>query len=509
LNATAGVNSTQETYKQTGYTSTQQLVFGLLDHTNFITHDTKSENGLDLDYTSATRSYAVFAQAIVGYNDYLFFNLGGRNSWTSTLEADNRSLFYPSVSASFIPTSAIASLQNSKNVNYLKVRFGYGTSARFPDPYSTRSVLDINTRAFLDRNGTPINTNSINDLLANPDLKPELQKEIEAGLEGRFIDNRVSIDLTLYRRTTKDQILFRELDPSTGYTLEAINAGNVTNKGIELALGYTVIRNKDWTWHVDGLYDLNRSKVSDLPEDLSQVLIAGYTDLGNFAINGQPYGVIKSYYVVRDTVAGSKGFGQRVVDQTGSYLISSDQKVTGDPNPLYRLTGISTLTWKSLSFRMQWEFTEGGDYYSSTTVNLVGRGVTEETDFDRTLPMILPGVKQDGTPNDIQVSATAAYFNNLVGSESDLAIYDATLVRFREASLTWTLPDKWLSKTPFGAASLTFSGTNLWYYAPNFPKHVHFDPEAAGFGVSNGRGLEFFSGPSSRRIGGSLRITFK
>jgi len=211
---------------------------------------------------------------------------------------------------------------------------------------------------------------------------------------------------------------------------------------------------------------------------------------------------------VRDTAAGSKGFGQRVVDQTGAYLISPDIKVTGDPNPLYKLTGISTLTYKSLSFRMQWEFTEGGAYYSSTTVNIVGRGVTKETDFDRTLPFILPGVKQDGTPNNIQVSATAAFFNNMVGSTSDLAIYDATLIRLREASLSYVLPEKWLAKTPLGSLTLTFSGTNLWYDAPNFPTHVHFDPEATGLGVSNGRGLEFFSGPSSRRFGGSIRVTF-
>jgi hypothetical protein len=146
--------------------------------------------------------------------------------------------------------------------------------------------------------------------------------------------------------------------------------------------------------------------------------------------------------------------------------------------------------------------------YSSTAVNLIGRGVTKETDFDRTLPFILPGVKEDGSPNDIQVSATEAYFDNLVGSTTDLAIFDATVIRLRELSLSFALPDKLLSRTPFGSVSFTLSGTNLWYYAPNFPKHVRFDPETSGFGVSNGRGLEFFSGPSSRRMGASLTVTF-
>ena len=108
----------------------------------------------------------------------------------------------------------------------------------------------------------------------------------------------------------------------------------------------------------------------------------------------------------------------------------------------------------------------------------------------------------------MQVSATSAFFNNLVGSTNDLGIYEATVVRLREASLSYNLPEKMLSKSPFGSVSLTISGTNLFYYAPNFPEYVNFDPETSGFGVSSGRGLEFFTGPSSRRIGASLRVTF-
>jgi len=503
----AGANSRELIYKQNGYTSTQQLVFGLLDHSNFITHDTKSENGADLDFTSKEQTIAAFAQALLGYKEYLFFNLGGRNSWSSTLEKNNRSLFYPSASISFIPTSAISTFRGSKNINFLKLRFGYATSARFPDPYATRTVLNISTRYFVDKNSTAVNTNFISDLLPNPDLKPELQREFEAGVEGKFIDNRLSLDLTFYKRIARDQILRRDLDPSTGYTAQEINAGNVTNKGIELALGYTVIRNANWRWQLDGLYTLNRSKVTKLPSDLKQVLVAGYTTLGNFAINDKPYGVIQGYFIQKDT-SHAKALGQRIVNSIGDYLVSSDIGIIGDPNPLYKITGISTLSYKWLSFRMQWEYTQGGAMYSSTAVNLVGRGVTKETDFDRTLPFILPGVKEDGTPNDIQVSATEAFFDNLVGSGTDLAVFDATLIRLREASLSFYLPQKIIGKTPFGSIAVTVSGTNLWYYAPNFPKHVHFDPDTSGFGVSNGSGLEFFSGPSSRRYGASITVTF-
>ena len=502
LNVDAGVNSRENTYAQTGTLSRDQLVFGLLDHTNFITHDIVSESGSDLDYKVKSQSIGAFASATFGYNQYLYLNLGGRNSWTSTLEKANRSIFYPSTSVSFIPTSAIPALQNNKYINYLKVRLGYSTSAGFPGAYETRPVLGIATRTFLDRASTPVNVNAISGTLPNPDLKPELQTEFEAGIEGKFLKNRLTLDLTLYNRISKNQLLNRDLDPSSGYSSIKINAGQVSNKGIEMGLGYTFVQTKDWNWKVDALWTINRSMVSDVPSDLKEIVYAGYTTLGNFAINGQPLGVIKGYYWQREAKTG-----QRIVSATGDYISSQEIGIIGDPTPKYKLTGISNLSYKGISFRMQWEYTCGGDMYSSTTRSLIARGVTKDTEFDRAAPYLLPGVDANGNPNRVQTSATQAFFNNGFGPDES-GIYDATLIRLRELSLAYSLPEKLLAKTPFGGVSFTLSGTNLWYNAPNFPKYANFDPETNGLGVSNGRGLEFITGPSSRRIGASLRITF-
>ncbi|OYU57123.1 MAG: SusC/RagA family TonB-linked outer membrane protein [Chitinophagaceae bacterium BSSC1] len=502
LNVDAGVNSRENTYSQTGTLSKDQLVYGLLDHTNFVVHDIVSENGSDLDYKRKSQSIGAFASATFGYNQYLYLNLGGRNSWTSTLEKANRSIFYPSASVSFVPTSAIPALQNNKYINYLKVRLGYATSAGFPGAYETRPVLDIATRTFLDRSGTPVNTNAVSNFLPNPDLKPELQTEFEAGIDGKFLKNRLTLDLTLYNRISKDQLLNRDLDPATGYTGIKINAGQVSNKGVEMGLGYTFIQNKAWNWKVDALWTINQSMVSDIPTDLKEIVYAGYSNLGNFAINGQPLGVIKGYYWQREAKTG-----QRIVSPTGDYISSQAIGIIGDPTPMYKLTGISNLSYKGLTFRMQWEYTCGGDMYSSTARSLIARGVTKDTEFDRAAPYLLPGVDANGNPNRVQTSATQAFFNNGFGPDES-GMFDATLIRLRELSLAYSLPEKLLAKTPFGGVSFTLSGTNLWYNAPNFPKYTHFDPETNGLGVSNGRGLEFITGPSSRRIGASLRITF-
>jgi outer membrane receptor protein involved in Fe transport len=505
FSVSAGANSQERLYQQSGQRSYQQLVYGLFDHDNFIVHDNVTEDGSSMDYKTQTQSIGVFAQGTFGYKEYAYLTLGGRNSWTSNLEKSNRSLFYPSASLSFIPTSALTGLQNSKAINFLKLRVGYATSANFGRPYGTRPNLSISTNVFSDRTGTILNANSIGNRLANPDLKPELLAEVEAGVEGKFINNRLNLDFTFYQRISKDQILDRNLDPATGFTVTSINAGNVRNRGIEMALGYTVVRTKNWRWQLDANFTRNRSLVYGLPSDVKQVVIDGFTNEGLFAINDQPLGIIQGSFIQKDAKTG-----QRIVDGNGNYLASTGIGIIGDPTPDFKLTGISTVGYKGFSFRMQWDYTQGGDMLAYTPGTVVGRGLSKDTDFDRLQGFILPGVKQDGTPNDIQISASQAYFNNLSGffGGADLITFDATVIRLREASLSYELPESLLSKTPFGGISLTVSGQNLFYNAPNFPKYVNFDPETSSLGVSNVNGLEYLSGPTSRRLGASLRIRF-
>jgi outer membrane receptor protein involved in Fe transport len=458
----------------------------------------------DLDYISQRKSLGVFGQATLGYRDFLYLNLGGRNSWSSTLERENRSLFYPNMSVSFIPTSAIEGLKGGNSLNYLKLRASYATSARFPSPYNTRPALSIGTNVFVQQNGTLVNVNTIPNLLPNPDLRPELIKEYEAGIEGKFFNNRVSVDLTGYFRQSKDQILYRQLDPSTGFEFVTVNAGSVDNKGIELALGYNLVKGKDWNWQLDGNFTLNRNRVHDMPDYISQVNLNGFSNLGLFALNDQPLGVIKG-----STIKREEKTGKYVVNERGLYVESATSSIIGDPNPDFKLTGISTLTFKFLSFRMQWDFTKGGDMFSTTVRALLGRGVTKDTDFDRAQPKILPNaVKEDGTPNDIANSPANLYFEGIGFGPDEIGVYGATVVRLREASLSFSIPAQWLQKTPFGALSLNLSGNNLWYRAPNFPKYTHFDPETTSLSGGSVAGFERLTGPSARRLGISVRATF-
>ena len=505
LNVDAGGDLRHDYYKQNGLLSNGQLVFGLFDHSNFTSHDIKDEGGNDLDNRNEEIREGIYAQAALGYKDYLYLTASGRHDWVSTLEPNNRTKLYPSVSLSFIPTSALSFLQESKTLNYLKLRAGYATSAHFPSPYNTRSHLNLTTNAFIDRTGKVINTGAIPNTLPNPDLKPELIRELEAGIEARLFDNRVTLDITGYFRTAKDQLLDRQLDASTGYDKIQINAGSVDNKGLEIALGYTVVRTQDWRWELSGNFTLNRSKVHDMPEDIKEILIAGYSGgPATYAINGKPLGILQGSYVQIDPKSG-----KRIVDANGYFLGSSDIGFIGDPNAKYNLSGISTLTYKWISLRMQWDYVRGGAIWSNTIRTMLSRGVTKDTDFDRLKPYIIPNtVKQDGTPNDIQQSVDNIYFNAYGFAPASVTVWDGTVIRLRELSLAFSLPSKILKNTPFGSASLNFSGSNLWYYAPNVPKYTHYDPESNSLGVGNAKGLDLFAGPSSRRLGATLRLTF-
>ncbi|MDI9338656.1 MAG: SusC/RagA family TonB-linked outer membrane protein, partial [Alphaproteobacteria bacterium] len=260
VTADLGYNLRQTSYFQQGQYSVEQLVYGLLDHTNFVTHSNESEDGSDLDRKFNAVSLGYFGTATVNYKDFIYVSAGGRYSTTSRLETKNSSIFYPNASVSFILTEAVEALQNLKGLNYLKFRFGYGTSAKFPDyEYVTRNALNIQTRSFVTRTGTVINTNAPSTFLANSNLKPELQSDIEFGIDGRFWDNRINVELSLYNKKSTDQILRQSLDPSTGFTSTLINAGNLDNKGIEVAFGINLVRTKDWNWKLDFLYSLNQS----------------------------------------------------------------------------------------------------------------------------------------------------------------------------------------------------------------------------------------------------------
>jgi hypothetical protein len=196
--------------------------------------------------------------------------------------------------------------------------------------------------------------------------------------------------------------------------------------------------------------------------------------------------------------------------------------IIGNPNPDFKVGMTNTFSYKGVTLSVLFDWTQGGDIYSTTIPNELGRGVTRDTE-NREMNWVIPGVIGDVNtgqplldgegnkiPNTIQVEANDLYFGETFATNSadEWNIFDATVVRLREASLGYSLPKSMLSKTPFGSVSISLTGRNLWYNAPNMPKHSNFDPETSTFGTSNAQGFEFDNVPSTRRFGVNVRLTF-
>jgi hypothetical protein len=161
----------------------------------------------------------------------------------------------------------------------------------------------------------------------------------------------------------------------------------------------------------------------------------------------------------------------------------------------------------TLSFNFLFNYQQGGDIFTYTVATLLGRGLTTDT-LDRELSFILPGVNSSGQPNTKMINNSTFYFSNVLYGPDEMLVYDASHWRLGEISLSYSLPKSLIESTPFGSISLTASGFNLAYNAWNTPEGTNFDPNIAGVGVGNGRGFDFLNGPSAKRYGGSIKLTF-
>ena len=497
-----GANARSDAFDLQGVASTGQIVYGIRRHFNFA-------NQSPIQFSQKRNIVGVFGDLSLDYDNFLFLNISSRTDWVSNLLEENRSLTYPGVSLSFLPTAAFSGLKSENGLNYLKLRASFGSSANFPTGYPTVSGVNQTTQVSGGVAG-PVTTNSISGFKANPDLKPELLTEFEFGFESKFWKNRVSLEATYYDKRTDDLIVFEPLSPSTGFTSTQSNIGQISNKGIEADLGIDLFRSEDngFNWKSSVNFFTNEEIVEEQEQDI--IFYSGNTALfigANAAIKGESLGTIVGTAILRDAA------GNLITNDAGNYVstesdLNGDVPIIGDAIPDYVMNFINNLSYKNWNLGFQINHTKGGDIMSSTIATLLGRGLIVETE-NRLDTYILPGVNQNtGLANDVQLNNSTYYFSNLLFGPAENKIYDASVLRLQELSLGYSFPQKFLDKTPFGSLTFTVQGFNLWYDAYNTPDGANFDPNVAGVGVGNGRGFDFLNGPSTRRYGMSVKMTF-
>lgn len=524
VRATIGHNVNERTNNQQSVQATGQVAFDIDDIDNY---NSVIPNG---GVYSQRRLFGVFADVTLDWKQYLYLNVTGRNDWSSTLPEDKRSFFYPAVSTSFIFTDAF-NLQ-SKILTSGKLRAGWSKVGNDAPVYSLYPTYAINGISFAYAGGAylqdtpflgqPGATVGGFGTLYDPNLTPEFTTEIEVGTDLSFIDNRINLAFTYYDKRTTDQIAPVGIAPETGFNQIVTNFGEVSNKGIEIGLDLTPIKlSNSFTWNIFGSFTRNRNRVESLANGVDEIVLRNLFS-GSVTpklIPGKPYGILTGTVNLKDDE------GNFLIDPaTGLLIQSTDLRVIGDPNPDFILGITNTFRYKGFSLSVLVDYKHGGDIYSNTATFLLGRGVTTDTQ-DREGTFIVPGVYGDTNtgepilvdgnkvPNTTQVLLNDIYFQTAGGSfainsSDENNVWDGSVVRLREVGLGFEFPKALLEKTPFGSASLSVTGRNLWYNAPNFPKGTNYDPEANSFGASNVQGVEYTTVPSVKRFGFNLRVTF-
>ena len=472
-------------------------------------------------YMSKRRLVGAYATADISWKQMLFANFSGRNDWSSTLAAKNRSFFYPSASVSFL-FSELLKDRMKDIVSYGKIRLGISQTGNDAGVYLVNSIYPQTVLSDGYRNlnfplAGPINGFSLGNRLGNDNLKSELTSEKEIGADVRFFQNRLGVDFSYYDRTTTDLIWNVTLPSSTGYTSQTMNLGKVTNKGIELMITVVPVKTKDLQWKLSWNFAKNNNELVELTPGLDQIdLGAGTSTIGFVARPGMPIGLFEGL------VAQTTPDGKPVVNSSGLPLSSPERQILGAAQYKYTMGGSSSITWKGLTFLASVDVRQGGLMYSRTAEMMYFTGNGSQTAFNDRQPFIIPNSVQNvGTStapvyveNTVPIAGADGnmnmYYNQTysAGKFGKLNLLDRSFVKLRELSLSYRLPKDLLAKTPVSSVEISVIGRNLFLWTPK--SNTFVDPESTTFGDERGLGAdygEYGATPTTRSLGFSLRLT--
>ncbi len=449
------------------------------------------------DYLTRERGVGAYADVNIGYNDYLFLGLTGRNDWLSNLPASNNSFFYPSVNLGFIFSDAF-NLQKGA-FDYGKIRGSFANVGNgAPGVYLTSNFFTPSTPVQGQLAFRP------NSTIGNPDLRPETTTTIEVGTDLRFFENRFGVDLTWYRTETFDPIIVSFIPASSGYTTAVLNGdGPIRNTGIELMLTGKLIAADGYNklgWESGFNFTRYRSLVVSISEDLNELPLAsaGLASTQSTVVSGQPYGVLMGTAWARDDA------GNILVDDNGYPLVDPERQIVGDPNPNFTFGWRNTLTWRSLTVSMLADVRIGGDLFNGTANVMRFHGTHIDTE-NRGETFVFDGVNVNtGEPNTQEIVLDQAYYTRygLVGV-SETGIESVNWLRLRDFSIMWRLNNEAARRLNVQSASIGLVTRNLFLLT----NYTGIDPETSLSGASNSFGRDYFNNPNTRSIGIQLNLT--
>ena len=513
LDIVAGNNINQQTFERVRNTSTNLNVGGLFNYQNAI-------NNSPTNFFERRRIIGVYGNANLGFRDYAFLEVTGRNDWSSTLPEENRSFFYPSVSLSLVFTDILDQEYDLDipGVSYGKLRGNYAEVGSDEDPYQLQFTFNPRSSVF-GQFGTDVEF-PFNGLTAfgatgtipPTDLKPQRKKSWEIGTELGLFDDRVTLDFTYYEEDTEDQILSLPVAESSGFNNRRTNVGTVSNTGVELDLRARVLSLGDFTWRFNGNFSQNENTVESLAPGVEEIVLqSGFNSLQIRARPGEEIGIFG--------VGWARGpDGNVLVDPDTGLRFAGEDKRLGDLYPDFKVGISNTFSIGSFQISALIDWKKGGSVYSSTVQDLRSSGLAEETAQNREGTFVdeeavIAERNEDGEivgtrPNDVPVPSMEEFWSS--HSQQNIieaGVFDASYVKLREVSVTFDFPQAWVRNTPLQRGSLKLQGRNLLVLHSNVP---HIDPETNlfGAGANIGQGVEFNNVPNTTTYGATLNLSF-
>lgn len=464
--------------------------------------NSKNQIEAPVESESTLQVNGYFASVTFGLRDRLFLDLTGRRDVSSSLPKGNNEYFYPSASLGFVFSKWL----DKEWLSYGKARVNYAEVGTTAPVLSVRDAFDKPTQF-----GTTT-LYSVPGTKANENLKPERTRSFEAGVEMAFFKSRLGFDVTFYKQNTVDQILPVSISRATGYNAKFVNAGNVQNEGVEFVLYGVPIKSKQFSWNVNVNWTRNRNLVKELFE-INNLQLGTFQ--GGVSINaalGEPFGTIRGSNFVFDQN------GRKIVDADGYYQISAtSNEIIGNANPKW-IGGVNnTFRFNNISLGFLIDVRQGGNVFSLDQYYGRATGLYPETASNNDLGnpirnplaqgggVILEGVTEDGKENTKRVDASGYGLFGYVNNPAAAFVYDASYVKLREASLTFSLPQKWYKGTNFfKGIDLQLLGRNLWIIHKKVP---YADPED-NMSSGNLQGYQGGSYPTTRTTGFNVRFRF-
>ncbi|MBO9564542.1 MAG: SusC/RagA family TonB-linked outer membrane protein [Niastella sp.] len=445
---------------------------------------------------SDIKTNSLFGSVDLDYKGLLFLTASGRQDWFSTLSPANNSIFYPSVGTSFILSDVV---NMPSFFDQVKLRASWAqVGGGGPDPYT----INLAYASVPSASSVPLQ-NVSSPSITNANLKPFTSTTIEAGFNTQLFGGRLAVDFAVYDRKSSDDIVSVPISTASGYTNAILNSGELSNKGIELLIDATPIKQKDFSWNTSFNFAYNKSEVLKLADGISTFSL-GNSANGNAFINnqvGSTYGAIYGFRKLRDAS------GTIIYDPNSNLPVQTNiNQELGKGVPPITAGFTNTFRYKNFSLDVLVDGKFGNSIFSVMEVYATRLGLMKSTLPGRENGLLLEGVTQAGAKYTYTVPVAnlrAAWYNNL-NRYTELFVHDASFVKLRQVIISYRLPNNFLKGLGVQSANVSLVGRNLLIL---YKKTDNFDPEQS---LTNGaaQGIESIGLPRTRSYGLNLVLKF-